>query len=264
LGKCSSAIVLSQPPIEPSQEQSATKNQGKHPDEKYDVTLWDRWFPDSISLYTLFLVVFTAVLAIGGVYQLKFLGRAEQIAAKTAEAAKDSADIARESLIATQRAFLRVANFPWLWRPDFDRPGKYFYDITPLVENAGNTPTVDMKLIVTSALRDMPLPDNFDFTYGDVKPEPSLIGGHQTIGAHRAYILDDDLLAVQKHDKFFYIWGTITYRDVFKGTPLRTTEFCTEINRVMGNPLDPRESGNPKGTTVEISFRVYPKHQKID
>jgi len=77
------AIVSSQPPIEPSQEQSATKNQGKYIAEKYDVTLWDRWFPDSISLYTLFLVVFTAVLAIGGVYQFKFLGRAEQIAANT-------------------------------------------------------------------------------------------------------------------------------------------------------------------------------------
>jgi flagellar basal body-associated protein FliL len=141
------AIVSSQPPIEPAQKQSAPKDQSKYADQKDKIALWDRWFPDSISLYTLFLVVFTAVLAVGGIYQLRFLGRAEQIATKTAEAAKKSADVAKESLIATQRAFVRVANFPWLWRPDNGRPGKYFYDITPLIENAGNTPTVDMRLI---------------------------------------------------------------------------------------------------------------------
>jgi len=44
-------------------------------------------------------------------------------------------------LIVTQRAFVRVINFPWLWRPDTDRLGKYWYDITPIVENFGTAGT---------------------------------------------------------------------------------------------------------------------------
>jgi hypothetical protein len=175
--------------------------------------------------------------------------------------AKESAEISRTSLISTQRAYVRVLNFPWLWRGDSDRPGKFFYDITPIVENGGNTQTVDAKINVNSALRDQPLPDDFDFPY---KGEYglTLIGAHQTIGASNAHILDEDLLLVRRGQKFFYIWGTITYRDVFPDTPERVTEFCTQISRVFGNPLDPRETGNPKGTTVEIYFQIYPKHQK--
>jgi hypothetical protein len=189
--------------------------------------------------------------------------RADKTARIAANAAKNSADVARDSLIYTQRAYVRVANFPWVWRPDWDRPGKYFYDITPIVENVGNTQTVDMKININSALRDNPLPEGFDFPYV-ADPGTSLIGAHQSVRASNVVILDDDLLAVRDRKKFFYIWGAITYRDVFPGTPEHTTQFCTQVNRVMGDPLDPREAGNPKGTTVEIYFSIYSEHNKTD
>ena len=65
-----------------------------------------RWFPDALALYTLALVIFTAVLAFGGLYQLRALERAEIISAKSADAAKESADIANKTLLA--------ANRPWM------------------------------------------------------------------------------------------------------------------------------------------------------
>lgn len=94
------AIVVSssQPSDQPSEQQAAEKNKTENSTNKNDKTLWDSWFPDSISLYTLFLAVFTAVLAVGGIYQLKFLGRAEQIAATAANAAKDSAKAAKNAV----------------------------------------------------------------------------------------------------------------------------------------------------------------------
>jgi hypothetical protein len=134
-------------------------------------------------------------------------------------------------------------------------------DITPIVENGGNTQTVDAKINVNSALRDEPLPEGFDFPFV-FKHGFTLIGAHQSVGASNAVILDDDLLLVQGGTKYFYIWGTIAYRDVFPNTPERVTEFCAQISRVIGNPLDPREPSNPKGTTLEIYFRIYPEHQK--
>jgi hypothetical protein len=144
-------------------------------------------------------------------------------------------------LIATQRAYIRVANFPWLWRPDTDpaRIGKYWYDIQPVIENTGNTPTRGMKVVVDSALQTTPIPEGFEFSYRST-PGDTIVGAKQTIGANRVAILDEDLAAVKDGKKFFYIWDTITYHDVFVGTTLHTTEFCTEINRVLGDPLDPR------------------------
>jgi hypothetical protein len=107
--------IVSSPSSQPSEQQTAEKNKAENPAEKSNKTLWDRSFPDTISLYTLFLVVFTAVLAAGGLYQLKFLERAEGIAARSAgaaqqaaEAAQSAANTARQTLIASQRAWLSI------------------------------------------------------------------------------------------------------------------------------------------------------------
>jgi hypothetical protein len=225
-------------------------------------SLWNTWFPDSTAVFTLFLVLFTAVLAYVSLKQLDFLGRAEIISARASNAAREAANTAHEALVKSQRAFVRISGFPWLWRPDLSRPGKYVYDIAPAVENGGDTPTVDMTINVNSALRDSPLPENFDFPYQSKDPGKTLVGGRQSITASNSVISDEDLLAVQNGKKFFYLWGTITYRDVFDGTPVHVTEYASEVGRVMGNPLDPRDPESAKGTTVEIYFRIYKSHNK--
>ncbi len=194
----------------------------------------------------------------------------ESIAAaqKGAEAAKTSAEIAERSLIISQRPYVRVSNFPWLWRQETDpqaaeKNGKIWYDIRPVVENAGATPTVNAKINLNFELRDTPIPPDFDFPFKGPAGD-TFIGARQTIGASHAHLYDRDLAEVQAHKKFFYIWGTITYQDGFDNTPVHTTEFCTFISSVFGDPFDPREPNNPKGTTVEISFGISAQHQKTD
>ena len=86
------------------------KTKQKTAKRKIPKTYWDVWFPEPISLYTFVLVVFTGVLAFGGLYQLRFLRRAEAIAAQSANAAKDSADIANKTLIETQRPWLVISD----------------------------------------------------------------------------------------------------------------------------------------------------------
>lgn len=109
------AIVSSQPPVKPSPQQTTEENQKEDSNKRGDIALWDRWFPDAISLYTLFLVVFSAVLAFVSIYQLNFLNRAERIAAISADAAKDAAkaaqraaEVAEKTLVAGQRAWIRI------------------------------------------------------------------------------------------------------------------------------------------------------------
>lgn len=252
----------------PNETHGAQNTEAKDNHGKEDKSLLDRTAEDPVAFFTLWLTLFTGILAAFTIWMALSTKDLRDFAEEQARdmkesiaAAKDSADIARTSLISTQRAYIRVANYPWLWRPDFDRPGKFFYDITPIVENGGNTQTVDAKINVNSALRDKPLPEGFDFPY-TAEHVFTLIGAHQTVGASNAVISDDNLLLVQKGKKFFYIWGTITYRDVFPNTPEHVTEFCAQIGRIMGDPLDPREPNNPKGTTLEIYFRIYPEHQK--
>jgi hypothetical protein len=64
--------------------------------------------------------------------QLDEMKTASRIAETAAKATKDAADTSREALVKSQRAFVRSIAFPWLWRPDFGRPGKYFFDTPPL------------------------------------------------------------------------------------------------------------------------------------
>jgi hypothetical protein len=214
--------------------------------------------------FNLFLVIFTGGLVVVGTGQCFLIFGTLRATTTAAEATKNAAETSREALIKSQRAFIRSIGFPWLWRPDFSRPGKYFYDITPIIENAGATPTVDMTIIVDSILRDAPIPDGFDFPYRD-RPGITLIGPRQTIGTNNTIILDEDLLAVQNGEKFFYLYGTITYRDVFNGTPVHNTEYCTQITRVLGNPLDPSDPAiGPKATSVEITFGIYKEHNRTD
>lgn len=251
-------------------EQQAFNEAAKSRKEESDealayYTLWLMAFTGVLAFATVCLGIATVLLYVTGEKQFAFAIRSAirqgKSTKESVEVAKRSADIAEQALVAGQRAYVRVAHFPWLWRGDLDRPGKYFYDITPIVENGGNTQTVGLRINVNSMLRDTPIPDDFAFPFQG-EPGFSLIGSRQTISASNAIILDDDLLAVQRGQKYFYVWGTITYRDVFPGTPERVTEFCTQISKVFGDPLDPRVPNNPKGTSVEIYFRIYPKHQQ--
>lgn len=180
-----------------------------------------------------------------------------------AKAAKQSADIARDALIKLERPFVFVTEFPWLWHADTGRPGRYWYTIHPNVKNTGRTPATQIFIAFEYAVRDSPLPDAFDFplgTKGLTTPIPP--GG--IIGGPTGSITDDILLAIQMGTKYLYAWGCIEYQDSFEGTPTHTTKFCVHITRVLGNPLDPCIPNDPKGTSAEIIFGIYPKHNDGD
>jgi hypothetical protein len=100
-------LYSSQPTQEPTYQQSAEKHDaGQHAGER-DKSFWQRVTKDPVAFFTMWLVIFTAVLSGVAVVQLKLLGRAETVAEKSANAAKESADVARQALIATQRAWVR-------------------------------------------------------------------------------------------------------------------------------------------------------------
>lgn len=115
-----------------------------------DKPFWKRVADDPVAFFTFWLTLFTLVLAAVGVIQLKLLLRAETVAEKSARAAELSADIARNTLIATNRPWVSVnlAVLSDLW---YNAEGEARIEIAFILKNTGNTPannvTVDADIV---------------------------------------------------------------------------------------------------------------------
>ena len=145
------AIVSSQPSPRPAQQQAADKDKKEQPAQENNIALWDRWFPDSISLYTLFLVIFTGVLAFGGLIQLNLLGRAERIATDAAKAAEKAAKAAEAQAKITRDAMV-IDQRPWV-SADIQivgdlvfKNGRFEIPFLITMKNTGKTPALQTKL----------------------------------------------------------------------------------------------------------------------
>jgi hypothetical protein len=161
------SIVSSQQPIEPTQQQAAEKHQEDQHNQKGDKALLDRWFPDSISVYTLFLALVTALLALAAPVQLNLLRRAEGIATTTAEAAKNSADVAKDTLIVTNRAWISV-NIGIGSDLTYDAQGDARVVIKFVMKNVGNSPAVNVQV-----------DPEFAVVFGDAQPFQKEISDRQ-------------------------------------------------------------------------------------
>ncbi len=151
---------------------------------------------------------------------------------KSAQAAKDAADVGRESLESVQRAFVFQACGPVNPQPQSTQIPTY----VPFVcnwENGGSTPTKSMLMRINFKKRLNPLPKHFDFA--DIwENGEAHVPMHLVIGAHASAIANTwpiPMLEAQKaiaENKIFYyyIWGWATYHDVLPNTPEHVTKFC--------------------------------------
>jgi hypothetical protein len=139
-------ILSSQPPIAPPQQQAVTNNQKEQTEKKQDKNLFDRWFPDTISIYTLFLVLFTGLLVVVGAYQWKALVRAEHIAV--------------DQVFRSHRAWVGLFGQPEIAEPlTFDAAGGAHIAIRLNIKNVGESPAfhvvlMSARLFVGSRQRD--------------------------------------------------------------------------------------------------------------
>jgi hypothetical protein len=242
-------IVSSRQAIEISNQQTDAKNNREKGDQKGDKTFWDNWFPDPISLYTLALTVFTAVLAFGGLYQFQFLSRAERIAASSAQAAKDSADAAKksaESYNSSQRAFVVPEGLKWF--PTTEKSGKVTWHFYATWRNSGNTPTRNLRAYIVKAFSigivdiNDPLGPQFGMTEEQTKlAVPNFLGPKAAMDSGPVSIDADDLLRVQQNAVPFVIGGVATYESVFPEDRPHITKSSWQIVTVIGNPKSGEE-----------------------
>lgn len=132
----------------PPHQQHAEKNQPIQDDGEAKKPFWEKVTIDPVAAFTLFLVVFTAVLSGVGVIQLKLLTRAETVAEKSANAAKESAEVAKNTLIASNRPWMSL-DVELAGDLSFDTPilganNKWSIPITYRTRNIGHSPATDV------------------------------------------------------------------------------------------------------------------------
>jgi hypothetical protein len=232
------------PPILHKQQHSE-KNEPKKYNGETDKSIWEKARTDPVAFFTLWLVIFTAVLSGVSVIQLKLLVRGETVAEKSANAANKSAEIAERALIAGQRAFVSVSFEP-SGNQDLETGKITFWNFTPIWYNAGDTPTRNMQNHISSKTFDGPLSSEWDFPdllAATAPPEdrlPTPIGAApkgavrgQTVGG----ISIDHMREIIAETKQLYMWGWASYNDVFPRTPMHVTRFAVQI-LVGGDPTD--------------------------
>ena len=156
---------------------------------------------------------------------------------EAADAAKNSADVAREALEATQRAFIsfsvHLTPVGIVPQQKMDRIPIAWQFQVPLV-NSGNTPTRNLRTFVRAVSLEHEITSEYDF--GDFKN-----GWRMFVGPKDSPVSETNTIPIAdiskswKGAQHIYIYGWATYNDTLPKTPLHTTKFCYELN-VGGNP----------------------------
>jgi hypothetical protein len=157
--------------------------------------------------------VFTLVLTI-------FTGLLVYIAFETDQTARD-----------TQRAFVgfkEIQHTSISIDPKTDKVLQYGFSAT--YENSGTTPAKRVTAHINAVWPADQLPPGFNYPdTGDIQDIPFVIGPKGTTVTLPVWVLADAISDVRDRKKHLYVYGHVSYHDIFKGDPEHVTEFCMEI-----------------------------------
>ena len=260
------SYLSSAPASYPNEQHSPAETKAKDQTEKeHSLSGFVRFMlPDAISIFTFWLVLATAGLGIIAIYQISFLRRGEQISANTAQAAKDSADAAKNALIATQRAWIRPKLS--ITSPlTFDQNGASTA-VGVEVVNVGNTPALSVTphiwmMALTSAgpypwqeqqrrcseIRRGGFALGFTLFPGEKFPTERGIGSY-SLGVNTTRDEIERALPASRDGKFvsLYVYGCIDYRFPTDQAIHHQTGFVLQLGK-RGGPISPDDGTVPLG-----------------
>ena len=155
--------------------------------------------------------------------QLKAMKESVLESSKAAKAARDSADIAKQTLIISQRAYIHIGNWK---QTNFEVGGAA--EIAFTVRNSGHTPArlveSSFTRVISESLPPIPVYGPTVFNEGGLVLGPgAAFEKNSTVSDGLTKVQFDDISAGRR--KLWY-FGYTTYRDVFEDTPLRTLCYC--------------------------------------
>lgn len=225
-------------PESPKQQYSEEHRALQHKSEA-EKPFWEKATTDPVAAFTLFLVIFTAVLSGVGVIQLRLLLRAETVAERSANAAKDgadaakkSADVAYQTLLHTQRAVIVVSKIEA--GAIVDPAGKVTaWSIQTLFKNSGPTSAKRAHAGAGWKHFEGPIPANFD--YASLIQAPDKTSPTADIGPTGEfnppplnYGMNLIETVLNKTGALIYCIN-VTYNDVFDGTEQHHLSACFKL-----------------------------------
>ena len=223
----------------------------------YDLKITDillTIFTGALAVYTYCLWKSTDKLWVAGETQIG-------IATNAANAAMNSADIAREALTKLERAFVFVKEFS---RDDVRGPNKYSsvtgiqmlgdlqgYRMCVILENSGRTPANRLIYNIATFQFTDGLEDGFNFS-DSAESYKAVLGPGATLITKAFFLSLTTITQVEIGNYRYLLYGSIDYDDVFAGTERHRTEFCYElvVNKV--------------GEETHSAFVPYPEFNAVD
>ena len=154
----------------PPQQYAANNHQPDNaaPQQEHENGFWEKTSDDPVAYFTLWLVGFTGVLAVSTIGLWIVTWRASVAQARDMKASiaasEKAADIARDAMIAGERAFVFATGHTPFWELD-PATNLYHWRFRPTWQNSGDTPTTRMTMHSECVVRTTPLPAGFDFNY---------------------------------------------------------------------------------------------------
>jgi hypothetical protein len=221
--------------------------QTEHETDQYRLNRVQTWFNGVLAFFTLCLVIV-------GYIQARRLRETVEVTRQAANAAKESADIARQQLEKAQRAFILLKRIDASKILDPTRVRVVAYRFQPIWENSGLTPTADARSHTNLWWQIIPIPKGFWFLpFNSTGEIPFVLGPRAEMGGFPLEIAVDVLAKISIGEAHMYFYGWAIYHDTFEGTPEHRTRFCSELINISGDLTNPT-------APINVVFRVHDEH----
>ena len=194
-------------------------------------TFWQRTTCDPVAFYTLFLTVFSGLLAAVSFVQIRYLIRADKTARIAAEAARGSAETSSTTAERQLRAYVLADNI------GFHASGIAIAQI----RNFGQTPAYDVRITIESEWRNrndslvhLGFTENRFSHPGTVIPPRHPVSIPADFGGIRLPANEADWPIVQQDGRGRwslrpFVWGRIEYVDAFSKARWTTFQFFSDM-----------------------------------
>jgi hypothetical protein len=204
--------------------------------DNVEIPSWSWLSHDAAGFFTFWLVIVGGFQALLFYYQLRLIRKSLLDTREAAEAAKDSALAASNSVALAERTAQRQlrAYITVEIGSGCNQGGKrkLFFEFRPVIKNVGQTPAYDVEVISKVSVMPLPIPADYNFSL-----VPSPIKSVMTLGPQQnrftAVVLGKKLSLSELREirnaknKAIHVYGTVTYRDVFD--VWRHTNYCYSI-----------------------------------
>jgi hypothetical protein len=243
------------PPSGIESPQAAEQAQKEKPHNNPLIAFW-RWTThDAVAFYTAALFLVTGVLSAVAIAQIDFLASADETARITAKAAGKAADVAKDTLVASHRAWLRpdVA----VGQLSFNQLGAHT-DVLFEMKNIGNAPALHVACYAwlvpmiggavpngelkprCDEIRRKPIGWGFSLFPGQKFPNDLGLAGYSVTASlgkddvERATIVRDGIEQIE-----FFVMGCVDYTFPADSTVHHQTQFMFQIMRRDNYPISP-------------------------